>query len=182
MQAIQSFFTDYGDLLVLAAASIAAVVNWGMRETPEGRKKLAVLVGLLALLVWSNGNDLLATRTFWDNPKYSHGVLVPIIMAGLLWYRWRPFEEATPSARWTGVALLALGIGMRILSTRVDLLWPQLVSFVPCVAAIFLLVGGWSLLRWAGAAVAFLIFMYPLPGYLDGALLTTLQKVATHSS
>src|SRR5436190_421727 len=72
---MQAFLVDNCDLFALAAASVAAVIAWGMRETPDGRKRLALLVGMLALLIWAWGNDLLRTRTYWDNPKYSHGVL-----------------------------------------------------------------------------------------------------------
>ena len=53
---------------------------------------------------------------------------------------------------------------------------------MPAVAGIFLLVGGWKALRWAGPAVAFLIFMFPLPGFLDTRLLAPLQKIATAAS
>ena len=55
-------------------------------------------------------------------------------------------------------------------------------SFVPAVVGVFLLVGGWKTIRWAGPAIAFLIFMFPLPGFLDARLLAPLQKVATLSS
>src|SRR5262249_17993443 len=38
------------------------------------------------------------------------------------------------------------------------------------------------MLRWAGPAVAFLIFMFPLPSFLDTRLLAPLQKMATTAS
>jgi len=58
----------------------------------------------------------------------------------------------------------------------------EMYSFVPCVAGIFLLVGGWKTIRWAGPAIAFLVFMFPLPGFLDTGLLAPLQKLATTAS
>ena len=36
-------------------------------------------------------------------------------------------------------------------------------TFVPALAGVFLLAGGWSMFRWAWIPVALLIFMYPLP-------------------
>ena len=142
----------------------------------------ATLSGLLLVLVWSYGNDLMLTSTYWDNPKYSHGYLIPVITAVLLWLLYKPFGEVTNSARWAGAGLLALGFGVRLIGTRYDFLWPQITSFVPCVLGLFLMVGGWSIMRWAAAPVLFLIFMFPLPGFLDGWLLGSLQKLATISS
>jgi exosortase len=71
---------------------------------------------------------------------------------------------------------------VRLLTTYYPNRVPEMDTFVPCVAGIFLLVGGWKTMRWAGPAIAFLIFMFPLPGPLDTRLLSPLQKLATTAS
>lgn len=142
---------------------------------------LVALVGLL-ILVYGNSLDNRGAMQFWDNPKYSHGWLVPVFTAILLWLRYEPFGPVTIGARWAGVALLAAGVGLRCLSTYYPSHVLEMDSFVPAVMGVFLLVGGWKMIRWAGPAIAFLIFMFPLPGFLDSRLLGPLQKVATLSS
>lgn len=52
-------------------------------------------------------------------------------------------------------------------------------SLLPYVAGVFLLLGGWPALRWAGPSIAFLIFMIPLPYRLENALGPPLQRLAT---
>jgi len=143
-----------------------------------------ILVTLLLALVYVYGNSLdhRGVMTFWDNPKYSHGWLVPIFTVILLWMRHEPFGPVTSLARWCGVGLLAGSLAMRMVATWVADQFPEMVSFVPAVAGVFLLVGGWRMLRWAGPAVAFLVFMFPLPSFMDSALLTPLQKIATRAS
>jgi exosortase len=47
---------------------------------------------------------------------------------------------------------------------------------------VFVLVGGLRTLRWAGPAIAFLVFMFPLPGFLVDNIMRPLQTVATKSS
>ena len=121
-------------------------------------------------------------QQFWDNPKYSHGWLVPVFTLILLWIRYEPFGLVAPSARWAGVGLLSSGLGIRLLATYFPSHVFEMDSFVLSVAGVFLLVGGWKMLRWAGPAVAFLIFMFPLPGVLDSKLLVPLQKLATTAS
>jgi exosortase len=142
---------------------------------------LIALLGLLVYVYW-NSLDSRGAKQFWDNPKYSHGWLVPIFTVILLWMRHEPFGPVTAVARWAGVALLSAGLGLRLGATFFSSHVPEMVSFVPAVAGVFLLVGGWKMLRWAGPAVAFLIFMFPLPGFLDARLLAPLQKIATMAS
>ena len=144
----------------------------------------AILVALLGILIYVywNSLDYRGAQRFWENPKYSHGWLVPIFTVILLWMRYEPFEKVTIGARWAGVGLLSAGLGMRLGATYFPNHVPEMVSFVPAVAGAFLLVGGWKTLRWAGPAVAFLVFMFPLPGFLDAGLLSPLQKIATMAS
>lgn len=144
----------------------------------------SILVALVGVLIYVYGNSLdnRGAMQFWDNPKYSHGWLVPVFTAILLWLRYEPFGPVTIGARWAGVALLAAGVGLRCLTTYYPSHVLEMDSFVPAVMGVFLLVGGWKMIRWAGPAIAFLIFMFPLPGFLDSRLLGPLQKVATLSS
>jgi exosortase len=137
---------------------------------------------LVAVLIWGYWTTLVEVARAWDNPKYSHGYLVPAFTAALIWMRREPFRAATIGARWAGVALLGVGLSAWLLFTYSANITPKMYSMVPCVMGIFLLVGGWPVLRWAGPAVLFLAFMFPLPTFLDSGLLTPLQKIATSSS
>ncbi len=145
---------------------------------------LAVLAGLLLLLVgvYWNSLDSRGAMWFWDNPKYSHGWLVPIFTVILLWMRFEPFGDVSQAARLTGVAMLAASLGLRLYMTYYNHRVPEMYTFVPAVASVFLIVGGWKTIRWAWPAVGFLIFMFPLPGVLDGGLLGPLQRLATRAS
>jgi exosortase len=155
-----------------------------LQKTADQVVPWSIMVALVGLLIYVYGNSLdsRGAMQFWDNPKYSHGWLVPVFTAILLWLRYEPFGPVTIGARWAGVALLAGGVGLRCLATYYPSHVLEMDSFVPAVMGVFLLVGGWKTIRWAGPAIAFLIFMFPLPGFLDARLLGPLQKVATLSS
>jgi exosortase len=206
---------------------------------------VALLAASLALLVAAYWNTLTRAALFWDNPKYSHGYLVPMFTAVLLWMRREvikpmemlgyvgsglmgfgvaigllryglieiealsrfmddsmgfvavvslvagaalfigesvDFSQVTSSARWAGVGLVTLGVALRAGATYFPNVTPEMYSFVPAVAGLFLLIGGWPVLKWAGPAIGFLIFMFPLPGILDTKLLSPLQGLATRAS
>lgn len=140
---------------------------------------IAILVTLVLLLVAVYWNTLRTISTVWNTPAYSHGWLVPVFAVVLLWMRREPIQEPTPQARWAGVALLALGLAFRMIGGYYAYPYIEMVSLLPCLFAIFLMVGGWPLLRWSGPALGFLVFMYPLPGAVERNLLDPLQRVAT---
>jgi exosortase len=143
---------------------------------------LLVLGGLTGLLLFSYINTLRLISNAWSAPEYSHGWLVPLFAGVLLWLRREPIGEATPIARWSGVGLLAAGLALRLAGAYVGYPYADMISLLPSLIGIFLLVGGWSLLRWSGPALGFLVFMYPLPGMLARTLLDPLQKMATIAS
>lgn len=55
-------------------------------------------------------------------------------------------------------------------------------SFVTTGVACLMMIGGLRLVRWAGAPVAFLMFMFPLPSLFEQTVLGLLQKVAVEIS
>jgi exosortase len=52
-------------------------------------------------------------------------------------------------------------------------------SILPWTAAVTAALGGWPLVRWAAPAIAFLIFMVPLPFSMENDLSGPLQRIAT---
>jgi exosortase len=86
------------------------------------------------------------------------------------------------SAVWTGVGLIALGTLLRLGSAYYAKPIPDMVSIVPCLLGVFLLAGRWKLLEWSWPAILFLIFMFPLPDFVERGLLDPLQRIATQGS
>jgi len=157
-----------------------AVTFW--REHPDRAQPLATLVMLGGVLFVAYWQCLSITAGRWDDPLYSHGYVVPLFAAALLWMRREPLSRPTPAAQWAGLGLLASGLGLWLASTHFAFITPMLVSFVPSLAGVFLLAGGWRLMRWAGPAVAFLVFMFPLPSFIKEGILERLQHLATIAS
>ncbi|MBX7167458.1 MAG: exosortase/archaeosortase family protein [Pirellulales bacterium] len=154
-----------------------------LRNLPrEQAIPLAILAVLVAILCGAYWNTLTLVYEQWESPQYSHGWLIPLFTLVLMYLRFEPFEEIADWERWTGAAIVFAGLAMRLVATRYALVIPDMVSFVPCVAGLVMLVGGLHMLRWAGPAIAFLLFMYPLPDRVESMLLQPLQRVATQVS
>jgi len=184
-------------------------------------------------------NMLTFTSSFWDNDLYSHGWIVPVFAAVLLWMRsglqmkfsskelrvsltvfaactilivlagmdvfkmagWMALlvvmalmslyifhlrrtklTQVTSGERWIGLATILVALLVRLYASYYDMNPFDRVSYVVALLGVCQLVGGFSMLRWAGPPLGFLVFMFPLPYLIEGPILLTLQKGAAIAS
>jgi exosortase len=119
----------------------------------------------------------------WANdPQYSHAYLVPAFAAYLLWRGRSKTDSTTWSSSWLGLPVLAVGVVMRLAGAYIYFDWLQAISLLPVLFGILLLAAGPRAVRWAGPAIAFLVFMIPLPFRIETALSLPLQRFATAAS
>ena len=144
----------------------------------------AILLGVFALLtVYAYWETLAETSVAWEQDLYSHGYVVPFMALGIMWVRRQAFESVPVLERWIGLAILVASQLARILlAARLDMAPVDQLSFVGSLFGLFLLIGGWHLIRWAGPAILFLVFMFPLPSRVEQTVLLTLQKWAAAAS
>ena len=141
---------------------------------------MVALLVPLACLSWAFWPTFLDLAMTWRiNPQYSHGWLVPVFAAFLLWSRRKMLDPAALAPSWWGVPVLAIGVGIRLAGGFFYLAWLDPLSLLPTLLGIGMLIGGMAFLRWAWPAVLFLGFMIPLPYSLAIALSGPLQHVAT---
>jgi exosortase len=144
---------------------------------------LGILAAVVLILVWSYWTTLGQMALRWSqDPMYSHGYLVPGFAVLLLWFRRQQLATSAWQPSWWGAAVLVGALLLRAYGSYWYYIWDDQVSVVPALAGVVLLVGGWTALRWAWPAVAFLLFMVPLPYRLAVALTGPLQQLATLGS
>jgi exosortase len=171
---------------------------------PAGRRSYLPYLPLslsLACLVWAFWPTLVELFHVWgSDPQYSHGFLVPVFAAFLLWARRdmlkekatgqasQPDKNSAPPAEegwrptWWGLPLVALGVVMHLNEAYYYSVWLDAAALVPCAAGLWLTAGGWKAWRWGWPSIAFLLFMIPLPYRYAVAMSGPLQNLATVSS
>ncbi len=160
-------------MIVKPAAETVRSVGW-----------IASLIAILATLAFIFAPLFAYSYKEWLKPDYSHGFLVPLFSIYLAWH-WRahaPKQFAWPEV-W-GLAFVAGGAILYLLATYFNFAkeWLQGASFVIVLSGMTLLLGGWASLRWLWPAIAFLIFMFPLPYRMEIAVSGPLQRVAAIGS
>jgi exosortase len=138
---------------------------------------------LLAAVIWTYWPSLLLMQNKWQNdPQYSQGYLVPFFSLYILYLRQAMVQSAGLQADSRGLLLIALGLGVHIFCGYFNNDWVDGLSLLVTIAGIVWLIAGWNALKWAWPAVAFLVFMLPLPHRVETGLGYPLQRIATIGS
>ncbi len=152
-----------------------------MRSTSHAR--LALLAAFGGVFLWSYWPTFGAMSSKWlHDPQYSHGYLIPVFAAVLLWLRRSQLEKIRFQMNPWGILLIGVGVLVRLAGTWFYFDWLDGVSLLPCLLGLAVLLGGWPALRWSWPAIAFLTFMIPLPYRVETAMSQPLQRLATLGS
>ncbi|MFO0842141.1 MAG: exosortase/archaeosortase family protein [Gemmataceae bacterium] len=153
-----------------------------MLPTPssEARRSWLAVALPIAALAWAFGPILMGMAERWQNDsRYTHGWLVPLFSLYLLWVR-RADLELRPS--WWGLPVLLAALAAGAVGTYGYFDWLSAVGLVGGLVGLTVTLAGWRGLAVAWPALAFLLFMVPLPYRLEVGLAHPLQRVATVAS
>jgi len=121
-------------------------------------------------------------RDWIHDPNYSHGFLIPVVSAFLVWQERRKLNAAAVRASWWGIAGLLVAAALLVLGAAGAEVFTQRVSLILALASLALLLGGWNRLRILGFPIAFLLFAIPLPYVIYYDLTAPMQALAAHNA
>ncbi len=119
-------------------------------------------------------------RTWWNDENYSHGLLIPLIIAYILWtQRERLARQSTkPSTLWGGAAVL-LALTALWAGTAGAELFMQRVSLVLMLAGITIYFWGFRLLQLLIVPLGLLLLAIPIPAIIFNKVAFPLQLFAS---
>jgi exosortase len=140
-----------------------------------------VSLAIVAIVLgWAYAPNLRSLVATWNQePNYSHGFLVVPVALVIAWRRWVEKEPPAIASSWWGWAGLAGMLVVRAVCYERGGDWTETATLLPVIACLTLAAGGWPLLRRTWPAIAFLVFMLPLPPAVNSILAQPLQRVAT---
>ena len=141
---------------------------------------MSVLGGIWFWAYWPTLAEIV--ERWSTNPLYSHGYLVPGFAAFLLWHRRRMLGDESGQPSCWGVLCIAFGAALHLAGAYFYFDWASAASSLPVLVGLGLAWGGVKVLRWNWPAIAFLVFMLPLPYRVEVSLAFPLQRLATLAS
>jgi exosortase len=116
---------------------------------------------------------------WWQIPDFSHGFLVPLFAAFLVWEKRKTLRDTKVAPAWSGIAVMALGLVILLLGVYGSELFFSRVSLVILLAGLVLCFGGWQLLKELRFALLVLLLAIPLPAIIFNQITFPLQILAS---
>lgn len=132
----------------------------------------AACAGLLFVVFW-DGLALMAK--WWEREEYSHGYMIPLVAAFLVYQRINELPAAVERGAWFGVGALLVGLAGYFLGELSAIYTIIQYAFLLSLFALVLSFLGWGGARVLWVALVYLIFMIPLPNFIYNNLSSELQ-------
>ena len=158
-------------------AGACAQASFTTMSTTECACAISMLSGLILILY---GRLLLSmAEQWWNDPDYSHGFLVPVFAAYILWReRGRRREVPVRESNW-GLPVTLSAIGLLILGILGSEHFTARFSLLILISGIVVFLAGWQMLRSLAFPIGYLAFMIPLPAVIYYQLTFPLQILAS---
>ncbi len=138
----------------------------------------SALIGALMVAIYYPVLAKLVTD-WWRIPDFSHGFLVPVFAAYLLWIRRESLLATEINPDWMGIAVITLGLGILLLGVFGADLFLSRVSFIIVIAGLVLTFSGPQWLRELRFILLILLLAIPLPSILFNQITFPLQILAS---
>lgn len=148
----------------------------------DRRMRRGFIVVLLALTAWLFWPSFVEMERLWQQPEYSHGYLIPFLAAYLFVMRIPALVAARPQPSWLGLGLLMLALAVLLIGELSALFVITQNAFLITVWALALTVWGVRGVKAIWASLAMLVFLVPLPVFLQYSLSSNLQFISTDLS
>lgn len=157
------------------------------RQSHEGPGRAALLgwvkaaaVAVLTVLVY---RDTFVTlwRTWGGNPNYSHGYLIPPVVAFLLWTKRESFARARGRGSPAGLILIVLALAGHVVSLRAGVFMTQGYSLVLLLFGFCSFFYGGRATRTVWFPLAYTMFALPLPPYIMNGIAFRLKLFAAQA-
>lgn len=116
---------------------------------------------------------------WWQIPDFSHGFLVPIFAAYLVWTKRKILLDTRIAPAWSGIVFVVAGLVVLVLGVYGAELYLSRVSLVILLAGLVLCFGGWELLKELRFVLLVLLLAIPIPSILFNEITLPLQILAS---
>jgi len=162
----------------MTKAQTDMVVPTTSRAFPDGASWRVMVLAACLLMIYAPVLNQMASQ-WWNEPDYSHGFLVPLFSAYVLWQLRNRLRKVLPRPSWTGMVVLCGSLCVLFAGSLGAELFLQRISLLGAIVGLIVWLWGWRMVRAAAFPLALLIMMIPLPGVIYYQLVFPLQILAS---
>ncbi len=119
-------------------------------------------------------------RDWWSDENYSHGLLVPFVIALIVWREWDSLKRSvTDPAKWIGIAAMAAAVLMLFAGVLGAELFTQRVSMVLMAAGVIVYFFGLRIINLLAVPFVLLLLAIPIPQIIFNRIAMPLQTYAS---
>jgi len=138
-----------------------------------------LLAALIVVLVFAFRDAVINMWKNWGKEEYNHCYLIPFVAAFMIATRSRELGAVRWSGSPSGLWLVALGFLFNAFGVLSSVFTISQIGFIVAIWGCFVAVWGWPAVRAIWPALAYLVFLVPLPNFLQVKLTAGLQLVST---
>jgi len=165
---------------VLQSAPLTARAPADNPAPPPPWWQIALLTGLLLGLYIPTLTHLV--RQWLHDPNFSHGPLVPLFSAFVIWQDRTRLAALKLRPSWWGLSIVGFGLCVLIFGQLGAELFLSRFSMLIVLAGLIVLFLGWGFFRALLFPLAFLAFMIPIPTIIFNQITFPLQLLASRTA
>ena len=146
--------------------------------TPARLYTLFAVAAVAAILPFAH--VLGGLYNIWNlKPEYSHGVIIPVLSAFLIWRQREELRSLPFTGSWTGLGLIALGLVLRFVGASTTMHTFEHYAFLLVLYGLVLSLTGPAVFRRLWMPLIILVFAVPLPSFFNNSLSLHLQLLSS---
>jgi len=165
-----------GDLTQDTLAQAAPLSSWLSRNSQFALGSVTICLLVAAIYYHVLGKLVI---DWWQIPDFSHGFLVPVFAAYLVWEKRAILLSTKIAPSWSGIAVMAFGLVVLLLGVYGSELFLSRISLVILMAGLVLCFGGSQLLKELRFALLVFLLAIPIPAILFNQITFPLQLLAS---
>jgi exosortase D (VPLPA-CTERM-specific) len=139
---------------------------------------LLVIAAIVAIVPFAH--VLGGLYNIWNlKPEYSHGIIIPVLSAFLIWRQREQLRDMPLAGSWSGFALIAVGLGLRFIGELTTMQTIEHYAFLVVLYGLVLALTGPAIFRRLWMPLLILVFAVPLPSFFNNSLSLQLQFLSS---
>ncbi len=138
---------------------------------------IVAVVALCLLVIYGDAIAWMVNR--WASDEYNHAYMIPFVAVYLFWLRAKELRTLNPAGSWLGPVVIALGLLLQVLGALSAIFEIAQYGLVVSIWGVVIAATGLRSLSLLWVPLVYLLFMVPLPNFMQTSLTAGLQLLSS---